>query len=114
MPSIELFNADDNEMMPKLIEIICQRGDRHKIICKETARLASTFRKKLTNFERVKVDALGKVGILEPQIEKIEGENERLMKVNRGLEKKNRVLIEAQRVYEFDKKEAEAEIQVKF
>ena len=99
-------------MIPKLAEMIGQRGERRKIICEEMARLSSALRKKLNHFERQNVNALGKLGILEPQIEKIEGENERLVKDNRRLEKKNRALMEAQRVYEFDKKEAEAEIQV--
>jgi hypothetical protein len=99
-------------MISKLTEMIGQRAERRKIICEETARLASTFRKKLNHFERENVNALGKLGILEPQIDKIEGENERLVKDNRRLERKNRALMEAQRVYEFDKKEADAEIQV--
>lgn len=92
--------------------MIGQRRERRKIICEDSARLASAFRKKLNHFEREHVNALGKLGILEPQIDKIEGDNERLVKDNRRLEKKNRALMESQRVYEFDRKEAEAEIQV--
>lgn len=112
LPCIELFNVDDTEMIPNLIEIISQRIERREIISEETDRLTYTFRKKLNHFERENVDALGKLRILEPQIEKVEGENDRLMKDNRRLEKKNRALMEAQRVYELDKKEAEADLQV--
>ena len=109
---MELFNVDDTEMIPQLIEIIRQRVERREIISEETDRLTYTFRKKLNHFERENVDALGKLRILEPQIEKVEGENDRLLKDNRRLEKKNRALMEAQRVYELDKKEAEADLQV--
>ncbi|CBY32587.1 unnamed protein product [Oikopleura dioica] len=111
LPCIELFNVDDNEMIPQMIEIIRQRVERREVISEETDRLTYTFRKKLHHFERENVDALGKLRILEPQIEKAEGENDRLMKDNRRLEKKNRALMEAQRVYELDKKEAEADLQ---
>ena len=110
---MELFNVDDTEMIPQLIEIPRQRVERREIISEETDRLTYTFRKKLNHFERENVDALGKLRILEPQIEKVEGENDRLLKDNRRLEKKNRALMEAQRVYELDKKEAEADLQVK-
>ncbi|CAG5090232.1 Oidioi.mRNA.OKI2018_I69.PAR.g12516.t2.cds [Oikopleura dioica] len=111
LPCVELFSCDDAEMIPQLIDIIRQRVERREIIGEETDRLTTTFRKKLNHFERENVDALGKLRILEPQVEKIEGENDRLLKDNRRLEKKNRALMEAQRVYELDKKEAEAELQ---
>ena len=72
----------------------------------------SILRKKLNHMQRENTETLNKLRILEPQNEKLEGDNERLSKDNRRLEKKNRALMEAQRVYELDKKETEAEMQV--
>lgn len=40
--------------------------------------MTTTFRKKLNHFERETIDSVGKLKIMEPQIEKQEAEIERL------------------------------------
>ena len=40
--------------------------------------MTTTFRKKLNHFERETIDSVGKLRIMEPQIEKQEAEIERL------------------------------------
>ena len=72
----------------------------------------SSLRKKINYMTRENNETLNKLRILEPQNEKLESDNERLSKDNRRLEKKNRALMEAQRVYELDKKETEVEMRV--
>ena len=72
----------------------------------------SVLRKKINLMTRENTETLNKLRILEPQNDKLESDNERLSKDNRRLEKKNRALMEAQRVYELDKKETEVEMRV--
>jgi predicted nuclease with TOPRIM domain len=61
--------------------------------------MTTTFRKKLNHYERENIDAVSKLRIIEPQLEKHESELKRLKKDNERLEKKNRVLMETERVY---------------
>ena len=50
--------------------------------------MTTTFRKKLNHFERETIDSVGKLRIMEPQIEKQEAEIERLT-----FDKKNHQLL---------------------
>ena len=67
-------------MLRGLICSLKARIERREIIDEETDRMSNTFRKKLNHYERENVDAISKLRILEPQLEKQEIELDRLIK----------------------------------
>jgi len=113
LPCLELFDADDSDMLSSLIDSMKTRIDRRDTADEESTRLGHTFRKKLTHYERQNVDALGKLRMIEPQIAKNEIELEKLQREVKKVEKKNRALMETQRVYEIDRKELKQEVHQK-
>ena len=113
LPCVELFDLDDSEMLNSLIDSIKARIDRRDTMDEEITRSGYTFRKKLTHYERQNVDALGKLRMIEPQIAKNEIELEKLQREVKKVEKKNRALMETQRVYEIDRKELKQEVHQK-
>ena len=113
LPCFELFNVGDDEMLVSVIAALRERIERREVIEEETDRMGTTFRKKLSHYERENIDAVSKLRIMEPQLEKQEAELERLAKDNKKLEKKNRALMETQRVFEMDRKDMESELQAK-
>merc|ERR1711990_940803 len=80
LPCLELFDADDSDMLSSLIDSMKTRIDRRDTADEESTRLGHTFRKKLTHYERQNVDALGKLRMIEPQIAKNEIELEKLQR----------------------------------
>ncbi|CAG5112725.1 Oidioi.mRNA.OKI2018_I69.chr2.g6906.t1.cds [Oikopleura dioica] len=112
IPSMEGFTIDNKEMLMNLMDTVKLRMERREAFNDQLETPVSILRKKLNHMQRENTETLNKLRILEPQNEKLEGDNERLSKDNRRLEKKNRALMEAQRVYELDKKETEAEMQM--
>lgn len=113
LPCLELFDVDDADMLSSLIDSMKTRIDRRDTADEESTRLGHTFRKKLTHYERQNVDALGKLRMIEPQIAKNEIELEKLQREVKKVEKKNRALMETQRVYEIDRKELKQEVHQK-
>lgn len=110
VPSMEGFSADNKEMLMNLVDTIKLRMERREAFNEHLEGPVSVLRKKINHMTRENNETLNKLRILEPQNEKLESDNERLSKDNRRLEKKNRALMEAQRVYELDKKETEVEM----
>ena len=113
LPCFELFNVDDAEMLASVINCLREKVERRDVMEEETDRMSSTFRKKLNHFERESHDAFTKLRIMAPQLEKKEAEYDRIIKDNKKLEKKNRALMETQRVFELDRKDMESELQAK-
>jgi len=109
----QLFNVEDAEMLSNVMLALRDRIERREVGEEEMDRMTTTFRKKLNHFERETIDSVGKLKIMEPQIEKQEAEIERLTNDNKKLERKNRALMETKRMIELDKKDMESELQSK-
>ena len=89
----------------QFIDCLRLRQEKRDIQDEECTRLSRTFRKKLSHYEREGTTAISKVQIMEPQLERIESDLTKAQAEVRKLEKKNRALMETQRVYELDRKE---------
>lgn len=109
----QLFNVEDAEMLSNVMLALRDRIERREVGEEEMDRMTTTFRKKLNHFERETIDSVGKLRIMEPQIEKQEAEIERLTNDNKKLERKNRALMETKRMIELDRKDMESELQSK-
>ena len=62
-----------------------------------------------SHYEREGTQAISKLQIMEPQLERAENELTKAQAEVRKFEKKNRALMETQRVYELDRKELQGE-----
>ena len=105
----ELFDIDNAESLIQVISALRTRMERRDITDQETNRLTRTFRKKLQHYEHESMDAVTKLRIIEPQLEKNQGELDSIRKDNKRLEKKIKVLTETNRAYELDRNEMENE-----
>ena len=78
VPCFELFDVNDNSILPNMINILRNKVERREVIDEECQRMANTFRKKLGHYEREGVEATSKLRLIEPQMTKNEAELEKL------------------------------------
>jgi len=73
IPSFELFDINDQQILPNMINILRLKTERREIIDEECGRMSNNFRKKLSHYEREGVEAVSKLRLIEPQFAKNEG-----------------------------------------